>query len=77
MSSSALRNTPKLELFGVDRPAQEVVCLSGDRYPVVAWYDPLGNQCDEPKAAVCVFQGPGGLYFAADMRDSMLPTSVQ
>jgi hypothetical protein len=75
-SSGVAELNHKIKVFGVDRDTAEVVVFSGDRYPVEAWYDPLGNECEGPTAVICVFKGPAGFYFAVDMRDCMLPLAA-
>jgi hypothetical protein len=77
---TARRGKPKHEfrIFGVDYEQAQVVTFAGDRYVVQNWYDALGKDAATPEyAAACVFQGPGGLWFAVDIHQVHHPENVQ
>jgi hypothetical protein len=46
------------KIFGVDFENDEVVLFSGQRLPVVNWYDFKSNECSKDKADALVFQTP-------------------
>lgn len=62
-----------IPVFGVDVDQEQVILVDGTIFSVDAWYDPMSQQCTKERACAAVFAGPGGQWYAVDLRSMHVP----